>query len=181
MINEFTKQFTGTCRDFLDKHVASIKAANVHDVLYVQTTNFEKVNYIVLRDKITQHVTAAILKVNIVNGVAHVVTCNETDNPAMTHGNTKLLKMLSPTTDENAIAWRNACIATQQAVAAKRKAKRTNCQVAAQRVDDGYRPKMTRAQQIRNRCAGYRFAQECPKLLEKLIEQDAIGAIHFII
>jgi len=120
-----------------------------------------------------------VVTVSIVDGTAHVTVADETANPKQTKGNTKLLGMLSPTTDENAVAWRNACKAMQQAMAAKRKTNRANA--AAQRLDDGYRPKMTREQQIRNRCAGFPVFQKHPKLLDMIIERDAIGALHVLI
>lgn len=179
MFNEFSQPFTGTCKEFMTKYVTDVNAKGESTVMYMQTTNFEKVNYLAVADNVTQRVSAHVVTVSIVDGTAHVTVADETANPKQTKGNTKLLGILSPTTNENAVAWRNACKATQQAVAAKRKANRVNA--AAQRLDDGYRPKMTRAQQIRTSCAKYRFARECPNLLERIIEQDAIGAIHFVV
>jgi hypothetical protein len=173
----YNEQFTGTNRDYLDMFIDRVNKDGKYTVVHRQTTRFEAVNYLAMRDNATDVVHGAVLTVKVNNGEANATLVMESDGPAFVDANVRFINKLSPTTDAGALGWRQQCAAAQAKAAERRREHRG----AAQRVDTGYHERVRvkpPVEAVRAHFGKLPVFLEHPRLLERMI---AAGTINFIV
>ena len=164
-----TSKAFDTRREYVEWFINKLNEDGEYTVLRCQYTRFEQVNYLAVRETATGVVGAMVMCVSNDTTPGHfkVKFIDEIEHPRFYDANARTLSMLSETTDENALAWREQCRATQAAAAQKRRANR----VAAQRVDKPYR---LSKKALRSKYAGCRMFVDHPALFERCLKANVL-------
>lgn len=165
----FDKNFKGTRKEYVEEFIRRVNADGQCEVIHRQFTRFEQVNYLAVKDLTTGVVGGMVMLVHLDKGTSRLSydLLDEESMPSFHDANARTLSMLSETTNEQALAWREECRAAQQAAAERRKANR----VAAQHVDKPYRPSK---KSIKTKFGGCRLFIDHPALFERCLKAGVL-------